>query len=71
MRGRDQQRAEARDDNNDDDNNDLAKALLLGLGAVAVGTYLNNNRQVALSAPDRVVARRPVAAGREPAGAGR
>ncbi|WP_234855680.1 OmpA family protein [Paracoccus everestensis] len=58
LRGRDQQRAEARDDNNDDDNNDLAKALLLGLGAVAVGSYLNNNRQVALSAPDRVVVTR-------------
>lgn len=42
----------------DDDDNDLAKALLLGLGAVAVGTYLNNNRQVALSAPDRVVVTR-------------
>ena len=43
----------------DDDDNDLAKALLLGLGAIAVGTYLNNNRQVALSAPDRVVVTRP------------
>ncbi|MFD2813440.1 OmpA family protein [Paracoccus aerius] len=42
----------------DDDDNDLAKALLLGLGAVAVGTYLNNNRQVTLSAPDRVVVTR-------------
>ncbi|WP_306751840.1 OmpA family protein [Paracoccus actinidiae] len=58
LRGRDQQRAEARDDNDDDDDNDLAKALLLGLGAVAVGSYLNNNRQVALSAPDRVVVTR-------------
>ena len=44
------------DDNNDDDddNNNLRNALLLGLGALAVGSYLNN-RQVALSAPDRVV----------------
>ena len=44
----------------DDDGkeNDLAKALLLGLGAVAVGSYLNNNRQVALSTPDRVVVTR-------------
>ena len=58
LRGRDQQRAEARDDNDDGDDNDLAKALLLGLGAVAVGSYLNNNRQVALSAPDRVVVTR-------------
>ncbi|GGF53996.1 hypothetical protein GCM10011402_02440 [Paracoccus acridae] len=53
----DQQAAQRNDD--DDDDNDLAKALLLGLGAVAVGTYLNNNRQVALSAPDRVVVTRP------------
>ncbi|MBU2957485.1 OmpA family protein [Paracoccus sp. 1_MG-2023] len=47
---------EARED--DDDDNDLTKALLLGLGAVAVGSYLNNNRQVALSSPDRVVVTR-------------
>lgn len=46
-------------EDDDDDKKDLAKALLLGLGAVAVGTYLNNNRQVALSAPDRVVVTRP------------
>lgn len=39
--------------------NDLTRALLLGLGAVAVGTVLANNRQVALSAPDRVVVTRP------------
>lgn len=54
LRARDQQRAEARADN-DDDRNDLVKALLLGLGTVAVGSYLNNNRQVALATPDRVV----------------
>ena len=48
-----------RADDDDDDKNDLARALLLGLGAVAVGTYLNNNRQVALSAPDRVVVTLP------------
>ncbi|RJE80595.1 OmpA family protein [Paracoccus sp. JM45] len=47
---------EAKDD--DDDNNNLTKALLLGAGALAVGSYLNNNRQVALSAPDRVVVTR-------------
>jgi outer membrane protein OmpA-like peptidoglycan-associated protein len=59
VQARDQQRTEARNDNDDDDdNNDLARALLLGLGAVAVGSYLNNNRQVALSAPDRVVVTR-------------
>lgn len=44
--------------NGDDDDNDLTKALLLGLGAVAVGSMLNNNRQVALSTPDRVVVTR-------------
>lgn len=54
-RDRDRDRA---DDNDDDNDNDLAKALLLGLGAVAVGSYLNNNRQVALSTPDRVVVTR-------------
>ncbi|WP_405402958.1 OmpA family protein [Paracoccus sp. Ld10] len=42
----------------EDDDNRLRNALLLGLGAVAVGSYLNNNRQVALSAPDRVVVTR-------------
>ncbi|TGN46482.1 OmpA family protein [Paracoccus liaowanqingii] len=49
------QQPEAREE---DDDNTLRNALLLGLGAVAVGTYLNNNRQVALSAPDRVVVTR-------------
>ncbi len=43
---------------NDDNGSDLTKALLLGLGAVAVGSMLNNNRQVALSSPDRVVVTR-------------
>lgn len=52
------QPAEARQDDDGDDN-DLTRALLLGLGAVAVGSYLNNNRQVALSTPDRVVVTRP------------
>lgn len=42
----------------DDDSNDLTKALLLGLGAIAAGSMLNNNRQVALSTPDRVVVTR-------------
>lgn len=44
-----------RADDSDDDNSDLFKALLLGAGALAVGSMLNNNRQVALSSPDRVV----------------
>nr|WP_111301781.1 OmpA family protein [Paracoccus saliphilus] len=51
-----QQQADTSDGGND---NDLARALLLGLGAVAVGSVLNNNRQVALSTPDRVVVTRP------------
>lgn len=42
-----------------DDKSDLMKALLLGAGALAVGAMLNNNRQVALSTPDRVVVTRP------------
>ena len=46
-------------DDDDDDKKDLAKALLLGLGGVAVGAMLANNRQVALSSPDRVVVTRP------------
>ena len=37
---------------------DLARALVLGAGALAVGTMLNNNRQVALSTGDRVVVTR-------------
>ena len=41
-----------------DDDNDLAKAILLGLGGVAVGAMLSNNRQVALSTPDRIVVTR-------------
>lgn len=42
-----------------DSNSDLARALLLGLGGVAVGAMLSNNRQVALSTPDRIVVARP------------
>ena len=38
---------------------DLTKALILGLGAVAVGTMLANNRQVALATPDRVIVQAP------------
>ncbi|WP_111559507.1 OmpA family protein [Paracoccus sediminilitoris] len=48
---------EASDDSDDD--NDLTKALLLGLGGVAVGAMLSNNRQVQLSSPDRLVVTRP------------
>ena len=51
-----QPREAARD--KDDDKSDLAKALLFGLGGVAVGSMLNNNRQVTLSTPDRVVVTR-------------
>ncbi|QDA36204.1 OmpA family protein (plasmid) [Paracoccus liaowanqingii] len=42
-----------------DDSNDLTKAILLGLGGVAVGAMLSNNRQVALSTSDRIVVTRP------------
>lgn len=42
-----------------DDENDLTNALLLGLGALAVGSVLNNNQQVTLSSPDRVVLTNP------------
>ncbi|TRW96621.1 OmpA family protein [Paracoccus sp. M683] len=52
----DQQAAAAEDD--DDDKSDLTKAVLLGLGGLAVGAMLANNRQVALSSPDRVVVTR-------------
>lgn len=52
-------RNDQRVDRDDDDDNDLTKALLLGLGALAVGSVLNNNSQVALSSPDRVVLDRP------------
>jgi outer membrane protein OmpA-like peptidoglycan-associated protein len=55
-----QPEAEARSrEDDDDDDNDLTKALLLGAGALAVGAMLNNNRQVSLSTPDRVVVTRP------------
>ncbi|MCQ0970735.1 OmpA family protein [Paracoccus sp. TK19116] len=48
----------AAESDDDDSGSDLAKALILGLGAVAVGQVLNNNRQVALATPDRVVVQR-------------
>ncbi len=47
-----------KDAGKDDDGKDLARALLLGLGGIAVGAMLNNNRQVELSTPDRVVVTR-------------
>lgn len=53
------QTQQAQENTGGSDNNNLSRALLLGLGAVAVGSYLNNNRQVALSTPDRVVVTRP------------
>jgi outer membrane protein OmpA-like peptidoglycan-associated protein len=37
---------------------DLEKALLIGLGAVAVGAIISNNRKVALNSGDRVVVTR-------------
>ncbi|WP_378942099.1 OmpA family protein [Paracoccus sp. R86501] len=59
LAGSDNAKARSKDDAKDDDSSsDLTKALLLGAGALAVGSFLNNNRQVALSAPDRVVVTR-------------
>ena len=52
------QQETASNNDDDDDDNDLGKALLLGLGGVAVGAMLSNNRQVELSSPDRVVVTR-------------
>lgn len=37
----------------------MAKAVLLGLGALAVGAMLSNNRKVELNSGDRVVVQRP------------
>ena len=51
------QQAATSDD--DDSGSDLTRALVLGLGALAVGSALSNNRQVALSSGDRVVVTRP------------
>lgn len=50
-----QQQAAPKDDSGD---KDLTKALLLGLGGIAVGAMLTNKRQVELSTPDRVVVTR-------------
>ncbi|WP_299908611.1 OmpA family protein [uncultured Paracoccus sp.] len=56
--GGETQQAEASNNDDDDDRSDLTKAVLFGLGGLAVGAMLNNNRQVALSSPDRVVVTR-------------
>ncbi len=46
--------------NNDDDGlSDLEKALLVGLGAVAVGSLLDNGTEVVSNSGDRVVTRNP------------
>ena len=46
---------ETQQPDDDDDNNALAKAALLGLGGLAIGAMLSNNREVELSTPDRLV----------------
>ncbi|WBU54105.1 OmpA family protein [Paracoccus sp. SCSIO 75233] len=45
-------------DDGDNDSNDLARAALVGLGALAVGQMLNGNREVALNTGDRVIVTR-------------
>lgn len=55
------------DNNNDDDDDDRwnsalsdrEKVMLLGLGALAVGAVISNNRRVELNSGDRVVVQRP------------
>ncbi|MBJ3762227.1 OmpA family protein [Maribius pontilimi] len=47
--------AEAADNDDDDGLSTLQKALIAGAGIIAVGTLLNNNRQVVASSEDRVV----------------
>jgi outer membrane protein OmpA-like peptidoglycan-associated protein len=49
--------AEAEDDDDDDGLSDIEKLLLLGLGAAAVGTFLNNGEEVVSNSGDRVVTR--------------
>ncbi|WOI57315.1 OmpA family protein [Palleronia sp. LCG004] len=55
--GADAQTSEETSAESDDDSglSNLQKALLVGAGALAVGTLLNNNRQVVASSDDRVV----------------
>ncbi len=52
------------DDDNDDDRwnsalSDREKVMLLGLGALAVGAVISNNRRVELNSGDRVVVQQP------------
>ncbi|MDP3340191.1 OmpA family protein [Frigidibacter sp.] len=61
------ERSAARSSNDDDDDDDRwnsalsdrEKVMLLGLGALAVGAVVSNNRKVALNSGDRVVVQRP------------
>jgi outer membrane protein OmpA-like peptidoglycan-associated protein len=55
-RGRARAEAEAEEDD-DDDGLDLEQILLLGLGAAAVGSFLNNGEEVVSNSGDRVVTR--------------
>lgn len=60
-----ERRAEDDDDDDDDDDrwnsalSDREKVMLLGLGALAVGAVISNNRRVELNSGDRVVVQRP------------
>ncbi|MDP0928917.1 OmpA family protein [Paracoccus onubensis] len=53
-----QEAQQSDDDSKDNDKSDLTKAVLLGLGGLAVGSMLSNNREVELSTPDRLVVTR-------------
>ena len=59
------ERREEDDDDDDDDDrwnsalSDREKVMLLGLGALAVGAVISNNRRVELNSGDRVVVQRP------------
>ncbi|MFI0396167.1 OmpA family protein [Paracoccus jiaweipingae] len=46
-------------DKKDDKKDDLAKAALIGLGALAVGHMMSNQRQVTMNTGDRVIVTRP------------
>ncbi|GGH60867.1 OmpA family protein [Frigidibacter albus] len=65
-----ERREERRRDNDDDDDDDdddrwnsalsdREKVMLLGIGALAVGAVISNNRRVELNSGDRVVVQRP------------
>ncbi|EYD75769.1 Outer membrane protein [Rubellimicrobium mesophilum DSM 19309] len=56
-RAEDENNAEAENDDDNDGLSDIEKILLLGLGAAAVGSFLNNGEEVVANSGDRVVTR--------------